>query len=47
MKKLKFKEESRGLYAIIGKWKSFNEIKEDVEKAFSKRSEDGGRDVSF
>jgi prevent-host-death family protein len=47
MKKIKFKEESRGLYEIIGKWKRFNEIKDDIDKAFSKRSKDRGRDVSF
>ena len=32
---------------IIGKWKNFEEIENNINKVYSLRKEDRGRDVSF
>ena len=39
--------ESDRISEIVGKWNGFEEIEDDINKAFSSRKEDRGRDVSF
>jgi len=47
IKKLKSSEEVKGLGEIIGKWADFEDIEDNIKKAYLKRSKDKGRDVSF
>lgn len=41
------KEETEGLASIIGKWKHFEEISNNVEFIYKSRSKDKLRNVSF
>jgi prevent-host-death family protein len=47
LKNIMANEEAKGLYEIIGKWKNFEEIEDDINKIYSSRKKDKGRDVSF
>jgi len=47
LKNIKASEEAKGLSEIIGKWENFEEIEEDINKVYSSRKKDKGRDVSF
>lgn len=44
---LKTRDEMRGLASVIGKWKGFEEIAGDIEKAWASRGKDEGRKVSL
>ena len=44
---IKSSKEEKGLSEIIGKWKNFEEIEDNINKVYSSRKEDKGRDVSF
>ena len=44
---LKTRDEIAGLAAAVGKWDSFREIADSVNKAYSSRGKDEGRKVSF
>lgn len=46
-KNIKSGKEEKGLSEIIGKWKNFEEIEDNINKIYSSRKEDKGRDVSF
>lgn len=45
--KEKSEKESKKFSEMIRKWKDFNEIADDVEKAYKERSKDKGRNVSL
>jgi prevent-host-death family protein len=47
LKNIMANEEAKGLSEIIGKWKNFEEIEDDINKIYSSRKKDKGRDVSF
>ncbi|MBA7674372.1 hypothetical protein ES703_82586 [subsurface metagenome] len=47
IKKLKSSKEVKGLGEIIEKWADFEDIEDNIKKAYLKRSKDKGRDVSF
>ena len=47
LKNIKADEEEKGLSEIIGKWENFEEIEDNINKVYSSRKEDKGRDVSF
>jgi len=47
IKKLKSSEESKGLGEIIGKWVNFEDMEDNVKRAYFRRSKDKGRNVSF
>jgi hypothetical protein len=47
LKNIKAGKEEKGLSEIIGKWKNFEEIEDNINKIYSSRKEDKGRDVSF
>lgn len=47
LKNIKAGKEEKGLSEIIGKWKNFEEIENNINKIYSSRKEDKGRDVSF
>ena len=47
LKSIKVNEEEKGLSEIIGKWENFEEIEDNINKVYSSRKEDRGRDVSF
>jgi len=47
LKSIKADEEEKGLSEIIGKWENFEEIEDNINKVYSSRKEDKGRDVSF
>lgn len=47
LKNIKADKEEKGLSEIIGKWKNFEEIEDNINKIYSSRKEDKGRDVSF
>jgi len=47
LKNIKADEEEKGLSEIIGKWENFEEIEDNINKVYSSRKEDRGRDVSF
>ncbi|GAG58236.1 unnamed protein product [marine sediment metagenome] len=47
IKKLKSSKEVKGLGEIIGKWADFEDIEDNIKKAYLERSKDKGRDVSF
>lgn len=41
------RDEIRGLSDIVGKWEGFEEIADDIEKAWASRGKDEGRKVSL
>jgi prevent-host-death family protein len=43
----KSEKESKKFSEMIRKWKDFDEIADDVEKAYRERPKDKGRNVSF
>lgn len=47
LKNIMANEEAKGLSEIIGKWENFEEIEDDINKIYSSRKKDKGRDVSF
>ena len=47
LENIKVKEEAKRLSEIIGKWENFEEIENNINKAYSSRKEDRARDVSF
>lgn len=47
LENIKVSQEEKGLSEIIGKWKNFEEIEDNINKAYYSREEDRGRDVSF
>ncbi len=47
LKSIRINEEEKGLSEIIGKWENFEEIEDNINKIYSSRKEDKGRDVSF
>jgi len=47
LKSIEINEDKKGLSEIIGKWENFEEIEDSINKAYSSRKEDKGRDVSF
>jgi len=47
LKNIKAGKEEKGLSEIIGKWKNFEEIEDNIDKIYSSRKEDRRRDVSF
>jgi len=47
LENIKAGKEEKGLSEIIGKWENFEEIEDNINKIYSSRKEDKGRDVSF
>lgn len=47
LKNIEINEEKKGLSEIIGKWENFEEIEDNINKVYSSRKKDKGRDVSF
>jgi len=47
LENIEVNNEANGLSDIIGKWKNFEEIEENINNVYSSRKEDRGRDVSF
>lgn len=44
---LKTRDELEGLAAAAGKWEDFDEISDNINKAYSARGKDAGRKVSI
>tara|TARA_B100002003_G_C13620917_1_gene318511 strand:+ start:40 stop:315 length:276 start_codon:yes stop_codon:yes gene_type:complete len=47
LKKLNNVKEISGLSSVIGKWKNFHEISEEIDKAYRLRKRDKPRNVSI
>ena len=47
LKNIRNKQESGKISDIIGKWKDFEEIEEDINRAYSSRKKDRSRGVSL